>query len=306
MHPLAVTLILLAAIAGAAALAAAARLRHYAVHVEPNRIEVTRHDVAFPDLPPQLDGMTICQVSDLHITTLGGGRNASAIADALRQIDADLYVFTGDMIYRQDGIAAFFRWFDALGDAVRPAVAIRGNAEHKPYIRRGDVLQGFAARGVPVLNNAVYRFPYCGTELQIVGVDDPHTFNSDFKAAYANADPAVWTLLLCHSPDGVLEMEGCRADLMLCGHTHGGQIRLPLVGALAHGTIRLRGLVAGWYDGDRLRRKSRGRAGSARMYVSRGLGMSSKFPGRLLCPPEIPVFTLRRQAGGKPFGTDEN
>src|SRR5579862_1156528 len=110
---------------------------------EPFDVDITYHEVCSPDLPAYLDGFTICQVSDLHITSTG--RNAKEIAAAIRSVRADLFVLTGDMILRQDGIDAFFRWFDALGDAIRPAVAIRGNAEHKSYVNRTQVLDGFAA-----------------------------------------------------------------------------------------------------------------------------------------------------------------
>jgi predicted MPP superfamily phosphohydrolase len=267
-------------------------LRHYVVKAEPNRIEISRHEVSYPDLPTELDGFIICQVSDTHITAWP--RNQQAIAEAIRSVDADLYVLTGDMIFLQSGVEAFFKWFDALGDSIRPAVAVLGNAENKPYVKRNTVEEGLAERNVPLLNNRVLDYPVCGMHLQIVGVDDPHTLHSDFVTAYKEADPDRWTLLLCPSPDGVVDLKGRRADLMLCGHTHGGQVRFPLVGALVHGTRKVRGLVSGWYEGDALRRRARGEVGSTKLYVTRGLGMS-KFGLRFLCPPELPVFTLKRR-----------
>jgi predicted MPP superfamily phosphohydrolase len=86
-----------------------------------------------------------------------------------------------------------------------------------------------------------------------------------------------------------------RADLILSGHTHGGQIRLPLVGAIIHGTKFVRGLVMGWYEGEKLSKKAGHDVGKSRLYVSRGLG-TSRFSGRLLCRPELAVFTLRKKA----------
>lgn len=272
-------------------LAAALYLRHYMLHVEPNRIEITQHEVLCPDLPPELDGLVLCQVSDLHIA--GHPRNEAAVAEAIRSVRADLYVFTGDMIYLQDGIPRFFRWLDALGDAARPAVAVLGNAENKSHVRREEVEHGLAERDIPLLNNAVWRFPFRGAQLQIVGVDDSHTWHSDFPRAYAAADPSAWTLLLCHSPDGIMERNGYRADLMLCGHTHGGQICLPGIGALTANTERVQGLVAGWYADRALSEAARSPIQGTRMYISRGLG-GGYFPGRLGCRPELPVFRLRR------------
>src|SRR5207244_600849 len=147
-------------------------LRHRMYHVEPSQVEITHHEVSFEDLPLELDGFTICQVSDPHIAARR--RNQKEIADAIRTVRADLYALTGDMIYRQSGIASFFRWFDDLGCSIRPAIAILGNAENKTHVRTEEVLRGLAARGVPVLNNSVHCFTWRGAEIQIVGVDDPH------------------------------------------------------------------------------------------------------------------------------------
>jgi uncharacterized protein len=272
-------------------IAGIAWLLHYAVKVEPHRVEITRHEVVFPDLPEELDGLTICQVSDMHLTV--PARNEAAITEAVRSVKADLYAFTGDMIYRQEGIVRFFQWLDAMGDAVRPAVAILGNAEHKRYVKCEEVVRGLCERAVPLLNNDCQVLSVRDTEIQIVGVDDPHTKHHDFRTAYADACPNRWTLLLCHSPDGAADLGGLRADLILCGHTHGGQVRLPVIGALVHGTQRLKGLVMGWYGGKVLSRRARIPLNGAKMYVSRGLGMS-RFPMRLLCRPELAVFTLRK------------
>ncbi len=273
------------------ALAGGAWLYVHARHIEPVRVQTTRHEVWSADLPPELDGLTICQITDTHIA--GRARPEEAASRAILDVRADLYVFTGDMIYRQRGIPAFFAWLDALGDGVRPAVAVLGNAEHKPFVRLEDVVIGFEARGIPLLLNRSMPFHHRGGVLQIVGVDDPHTGHSDFAKAYAGADPDTWTLLLCHSPDGAADLDGYRADLMLCGHTHGGQYCLPAVGSIATNTSRVRRLVSGWYHGDDLSRRARIAAARTRLYVSRGLGTGG-VPGRLLCRPELPVFTLRR------------
>jgi len=278
-------------IAAAIVLAAISMLFAWMMLVEPRRIEITRHDVVDPDLPDGLDGLVICQVADVHITA--AGRNAREIAAAIRSVRADLYVFTGDQIHRESGMDAFLAWFDDLDDAIRPCIVVQGNAEHKPGFSAAPVLRGLAARGVPVLNNASYCFPWGRGALQIVGIDDPHTDNDDFDRAYQDTDPNAWTLLLAHSPEAVLRIGDRRADLILSGHTHGGQIRLPLVGALIHGTKQVRGLVMGWYKGEKLAKHAGRDTGKTRLYVSRGLG-TSRFAGRLLCRPELAVFTLRK------------
>lgn len=281
-------------------------LRRYMLTVEPFLIDITTHDVYDPCLPDELDGVCLCQVSDLHITPLV--RNRLAVTNALNRIATgeitgtkpDLFLFTGDMIFLQAGIAPFFTWLDSLGDTILPALFVLGNAENKSYVRRSDVEKGFATRHLSLLNNTSLRVCLPRPDrpdalLQVVGVDDPHTRHSDFPRAYANADPNAWTLLLCHSPDGIVELHDFRADLMLCGHTHGGQVRLPRFGAIAANTRRVKGLVMGWYTGEVLRRQAKYAVGNVRMYISRGLG-GGNFPGRLNCRPEIALFTLRKAA----------
>ncbi len=258
---------------------------------EPNSVEITRYDVMEANLPDELDGLVICQVSDPHITA--APRNRAAVAKAIRSVQADLFVVTGDLIYQQGGTQPFFDWLDALGDAIRPVVVVFGNAEHKRTVRTEEIERGLADRGAPVLNNRSITMNLRGGTVQVVGVDDSHSHHSNFTAAYREAKGGLWTLLLCHTPDGLAEIWGERADLALCGHTHGGQIRLPLIGPIFHNTGRIHGIVSGWYEGNSLTRRAYGAFRVKRVYVSRGLG-TTRFPGRLLCRPELPVFTLRR------------
>lgn len=281
--PLAGLIVALAGLVGLAALL-------WRMRAEPQRIAVVRYDVTSPELPEHLDGFTLCQIADSHITA--APRNRDAIAEAIRSVRADLYVLTGDMIFLQSGMAAFVHWFGDLGEAAKPAVAVLGNAEHKPFLNTSEVVQAFCECGLTVLRNECLRVPVGKGFLQVVGVDDPHSHHADFAKAYAEADPKAWTLLLCHSPDGVVDLSHHRADLMLCGHTHGGQMRIPGLPALAQNTKRVRGLVAGWYDARQLARWTGDPNGRTQLYVSRGLGMS-QYAGRLFCAPELPVFTLR-------------
>ncbi len=268
-------------------------LLYYSIKIEPRKIDISRHDVYFESLPHALEGAVICQVADVHITAWE--RNAAAIARAIESVHADLYVLTGDQIYLDSGTLAFCKWFDALGENIQPAVAILGNAENKPYVRRDHFEEEIAKRNLPLLNNRTAKIIVRGYPMQIVGSDDPHTNHSDMNKAFEDAEPDEWTLLLTHSPDGVAELRGERVDLILCGHTHGGQIRIPLIGSIAQNTKKVRGLVNGWYTGAELSRKAKVETGNAKLYVSRGLGMS-RAALRFNSPPELALFTLHRKS----------
>jgi len=269
------------------------RLWHYMTRVEPLRVITPEYEVVDEALPEALDGFRICQISDLHSSKRWFNRQA--VSDAIRKIHADLFAFTGDMIYMQEGIAAFFQWLEEMKDSVHPFVLILGNAEHKPWLREEEFLNGLKQYDDRILINNSLQFPWNGGLLQIVGLDDPHTEHDDADVAYAKADPNLWTLLLSHSPDGIVDLKSHRADLTLSGHTHGGQIRLPVIGALISNTSKTKGFEYGWFKKEQIEKRLRRKSSTRLLYVSNGLGTGT-VKARFLCNPEAAVFTLRRRS----------
>ncbi len=266
-------------------------LRHMK-RIEPERVEIVRREIVSGALPAELDGMTLCHVSDLHITE--DLRNSRAVADALRSVRADLYLLTGDMIHGRKGIAALDRWLGEVGGDILPAIAVFGNAEHKPRINPNDVRTVLEGHGVRVLANQREIVELTHRSIQVIGIDDPHSRHSRVAAAYSEADSKLWTLVLIHSPEGVLELDGRRADLVLSGHTHGGQILLPGIGWISDNTHNRIGLISGFYSQADIAELAGINHGPVALYVSRGLGTSG-WPLRLRCRPELPVLTLRRE-----------
>jgi predicted MPP superfamily phosphohydrolase len=259
--------------------------------IEPERVEVVRRSIYSDDLPPELDGLVICHISDLHITA--DPRNSAAVADAIRSVNADLYAITGDLVHGPRGVPALATWLDALAGVIEPALAVFGNAEHKRRVNTGALRQELQARGIRVLSNECAVYGLRDADLQIVGLDDPHSGHSRAAAAFGSADPARWTLVLVHSPEGVLELDGRRADLVLAGHTHGGQILLPGLGWISDNTHNRVGLISGYYGAEDLAVAAGLSRGPRALYVSRGLGTSG-WPLRFRCRPELPLLTLRR------------
>ncbi len=275
----------------ALAAAGVAVLFRHMRRIEPERVEVVHRTVHSEDLPPELDGFVICHISDLHITS--DPRNSGAVADAIRSVRADLYAITGDLIHGPRGVSALAGWLDDLEGTIAPAVAVLGNAEHKRRVNTRALRQELHARGIRVLINECDVLRLGEVELQVVGLDDPHSGHSRAAAAFSTAEPSRWTLVLVHSPEGVLEFDGRRADLVLAGHTHGGQILLPGIGWVSDHTHNRVGLISGYYSAEDLAIAAGLSRGPRALYVSRGLGTSG-WPLRLRCRPELPVLTLRR------------
>ena len=117
--------------------------------------------------------------------------------------------------------------------------------------------------------------------MEVVGLDDPHIHRADLRVA-AREDPAAFGLAVVHSPDPTPELAALGYDLIVTGHTHGGQVRLPIFGALVTNSSFPNRLASGLI-----------RFGRSYVHVSPGLGTSKYAPFRFLCRPEATVLELR-------------
>jgi len=136
-----------------------------------------------------------------------------------------------------------------------------------------------------------------GERIFVIGVDDPFTNSDDLDRALSGVPKEAFKILLAHSPSIARKAIDAGIDLVLCGHTHGGQFRLPRIGAIYVRTGFRRSISAGLYEGETLWQavgRSPEQAAYTKIYVSRGIG-TSHFPLRFLCPPEIAVLRLRRE-----------
>jgi predicted MPP superfamily phosphohydrolase len=240
-------------------------------------VEATRHVLAVPGLPEALDGLRVAHVTDTHFpANHAAGARALAILAAERP---EIVVFTGDMVEHAsalDHLVAFAR--EARGTLA--TVAVRGNWEWSAGIAPARLAAAYASAGVTYLQNDVAPIRVGSARLAIAGLDDPVLGNPDALrlSARVQGDAVIWAL---HGP-GYADLlpRGTPAQLLLAGHTHGGQIRLPfLPGFAPTGSGRF---LAGWYE-----------TAAAPLYVSRGIGTTA-VRARLFCPPELPIVTLAR------------
>lgn len=261
----------------------------YIYLVEPYMIRVTRIEIPFPDLPPSLDGLTICHLSDIHATRIT--KLEALIGRALADIDADLCVVTGDIISGRDGLTALPLIFSEFKPRLG-TYAVTGNGEYKTGIPIQDIADALGRVGVRLLRNE--STSVCDGTLQIIGVEDPHRRRDDLAKAEEGATRDGFRLLLAHSPDILVKVHQDSADLILAGHTHGGQVRLPFVGALWLHTHERLGIAMGYFDPKALSTILKRDLPRTHLYVSRGLG-GSGIRARFMCPPEIAILTLRRR-----------
>jgi len=274
--------------------APAAAVWVYGAGIEPWALRVRSYRVPIADLPDELRGLRIAHVSDLHI---GPGVAPAIARDAIEAaIDArpDLVALTGDMVDHRVGDVELLRGYLAPLLAAAPTVAVLGN--HDWYAGARRVTAVLRELGALLIDHKVVwydpgRGGFSGVPgsgpLRFIGVGDATTGrgNPTRIIERANAGPSGPTLLCTHNPD-VAEhpaLRTARLDLMLAGHTHGGQVAAPGVGPLfvncAHGRKYPGGLVQG---------------PACPVIVSRGVG-TSYVPVRMGSPPEVGVIELVRR-----------
>ena len=257
----------------------------YIFLLEPNWIDITRHDIWFKTLPPEFDGLVVAHLTDLHIARYG--LRERRLLTALAKAKPGLIVITGDSITRGNR-AAVQRFLKELQPLETPfgVWAVLGNHEHTdpPVLGYEELRRFFNEANVALLVNDAGRIGRGVDTLTLVGVDDPYTGHDRLWEALKGMQRTPFAILLSHSPEIFFKADLARFDLVLAGHTHGGQVRLPWVGPLWL-PAGSESYGAGWFTG-----------GSAKMFVSRGIGMSI-LPIRFLCRPDLPLITLKRGTG---------
>jgi predicted MPP superfamily phosphohydrolase len=267
----------------------------YAAAIEPFAIETVRIEIRVPRLPPAFDGFTIYQISDLHTSKMG--RRERMVAALLKRLPpADIVAVTGDLVHTTDGIPAYFEMSKALSTREGTFV-VYGNSEHKNGILPRRLCEALIDAGQQPLVNTHVIISRGDQRLAIVGVDDPVNEVDNLEEALSGLPKDICKIALMHSPDGIAEAVVRDVDLVLSGHTHGGQIALPLHGALMTNTFLGRRLTAGYSSGKRLRKVIGIRPGRTQLYVSRGIGISG-VALRFFARPEFTILTLRRGIPG--------
>lgn len=263
----------------AAPLIAIAATSSYASLVEPHNYEITETDIFIRDLPGRFEGFRITQLTDIHHSRLVGIDQVRRVVALAQNTRPDLFVLTGDYT------TTYRRYVEpcaeALGalNATEGVWAILGNHDH--YTDRELTTRALAQHKIIVLNNANTSIKRGPDVLQLAGIDDWSWNATDWQRAFYGLDPRRPTVLLSHQP-GVFDLiEARTVALILSGHTHGGQIKLPVIGAPARFfTEHLK------YDSGLFKRDE------SQLYVSRGTGVIG-LPIRLGVRPEIAVLRLR-------------
>lgn len=228
--------------------------------LEAGWIEVTQSNISIHNLPKVFHGLRVAVLADIHHGSMTPIRFVRRVVDQTLALNPDLIVLVGDFVEGHDGANYFDPCFAELDRLHAPhgVLAVPGNHDYWNRIQKYHSAPN-KTKIQEMTNNGLW-LQKAGQRLHIGGVDDLWCGRPSLEFALGDAGPDDVCLLLCHNPDYVEQMTDPRIGLVVSGHMHGGQVRIPFLGGPIpsnYGTKYLKGLVQGPV---------------AQVYVSRGLG----------------------------------
>jgi len=244
---------------------------------EPFMLVIERQEIQLRRLPKDLDGFRIVHLSDFHYGPLTNSKHLERAVEAANDLHPDLVALTGDYISHDRAYAAPCAEVVGRLRARYGVYAVLGNHDH--WTDAALIADLFRAEGIRVLINEGMRVDLSGESFWLAGVNDTMVGLEDLSLSLAGSREDEMKLLLAHNPIILRRAARARVDLVLSGHTHGGQVTLRAEKNRSGRPRRrlLRGL---------------GRRGQTQIYVTRGLG-TVVLPIRYGCPPEISLLELR-------------
>jgi len=264
----------------AAPLLAVSATAAYARLVEPYNYWISETDIFIRDLPQAFEGFRITQLTDIHHSRILGIAEVRRVVSLAQQTKPDMFVLTGDYS------TSYRRYIEPCAEALAALSApegvwaVLGNHDH--YTDPELTTRALQRQHIAVLNNANTTLQRGSDAIQLSGIDDWTWNGTDWVKAFSGLKTNTVTILLSHQPT-VLDFEQAKnVSLILSGHTHGGQLNFPLLGA-----------PASLFTKDLRYARGLFRRGDTQLYVSSGTGVIG-LPLRLGVRPEIAVLRLRR------------
>ncbi len=252
----------------------------YSTFVEPYAYQLNTTDIYLPNLPDAFEGFRIAQLTDIHHSRIVSLDEVRRVVQLAHSAQPDLIVLTGDYT------TTYRRYIEpcaeALGALRAPhgVFAVLGNHDH--YTDPQLTTRALQRAHISVLNNANTLLRQGPDTLQLIGIDDWGWNAADWPRAFHGITPSRPSILLSHQPRVLDLAETQNISLIISGHTHGGQLSLPLIGAPARFSKELK-YLRGLYQRQH-----------TQLYVSPGTGVIG-LPLRLGVPPEITLLRLRRK-----------
>lgn len=271
------------------------------MNIEPYRLMITEKEILSDNLTDKLQGLRIAHLADFHFDK-NHGKHIIDFFDLMHDRKIDLIFLTGDFVETKGGLDNLVKVLKKI-ETLEPRYGIYGclgNHDYFHFSRKDFILVRYVVdekndideltktlkeNGIELLLNENRVIDINGEKVNIVGIDEYVSGRFSLPAAMDGLDPNRFTILISHAPDIVFHLEPYKVDLVLSGHTHGGQIKLPFWGTVIKRTKLKRKQSSGLF-----------RYNGTNVHITQGLGASPKAMVRFLCSPEIAMLTLNKKS----------
>lgn len=243
-------------------------------------LKIEKLPIEIKDLPPSFQGVKIAQLSDIHSQEFG--ERERMVLEKLGQINPDFVVITGDFVdWKTKNLDSCKEFWQEIGQKYSGRVfGVFGNHEHhNPKFK--TIKNYLEESGIKILENETEKITKNEDFIYLVGLDDPHEDFDDFDKATKGIDDNSPEIVIAHSPEVFKKIKEKNVDLVLTGHTHGGQINIPFVIEFFLPLKYDRKYKSGLFE-----------EGGVRLYVNRGVG-TTFLPIRFNAVPEITLIELK-------------
>ncbi|MEQ6377304.1 metallophosphoesterase [Bacillaceae bacterium S4-13-56] len=255
---------------------------YYVRYFEPDWVETNHVKISSNKIPKSFDQYKILQFSDTHLGFNYQIQEFESLINKMNELHADLVLFTGDLIDAPDR----YQQFDKVGPLLKKIQSkdgkywIYGNHDHGGY--GTEILKDVMTAGeFTLLQNEHQQIKKNRDFIFLSGLDDGMLGKPDLNLALQGVNPETYTILMMHEPDFADLYTHSSIDLMLSGHSHGGQVQLPYLGHLIAPPYGQKYVNGSYSVGE----------SDFHLYVNKGIG-TTRLPYRFLCRPEITLFTL--------------
>lgn len=255
---------------------------YYAHNLEPKWLDIKHNLISHALIPKGFDGMKMIQFSDTHLGFQFQLSDLQTIVNKINQLDPDIVLFTGDLMDAPNKYKAQHKIPSVLNQLKAPLgkFSIYGNHDHGGY--GSEIYRDIMKKSnFTMLQNTSTRISLLSTEeIFLTGVDDAMLGHPDFEQALSGIPKGAFTIMLSHAPDLADTSSTYDIQYQISGHSHGGQVRIPFIGALVTPPYAEK-YTEGTFEIDNMT-----------LHVNRGLG-TTRLPYRFLSRPELTVYELR-------------
>ncbi|MFH0987320.1 MAG: metallophosphoesterase [Patescibacteria group bacterium] len=252
--------------------------------MEPFSLQIVRRDLSYSDLPLNLEGLKIMHLSDFHCRSFT--IREKRLVEVITREKPDFIFFTGDFVEKDEWISSCEEILSRIANENPNFFGVFGNHDHGLNTSTEKLESIFEKKGIKILTNESTVIKFKNGRFYLIGIDDPYLDYDNLSSALEDVEKNKFKILLSHSPQIFLEekelINNNDIDLILSGHTHGGQINIPFITDFFLSLWPSGKYTAGLFE-----------EGKVLIYVNRGIGSFYRLPLRLNAPPEATIITLR-------------